>query len=90
MIPELREFQDVECEACWGRGWIPTYHDDTEECDVCDGKGTRWMNTLVSYPRLLELVNQQYENVEKLSPSDHINIMKIFHDWNKEDERRRI
>ena len=29
----------VDCKSCHGRGWRSIYHNDTEECELCDGSG---------------------------------------------------
>jgi hypothetical protein len=37
-LAALEQEKGVTCSRCGGKGWIPVYHDDTEQCPKCKGE----------------------------------------------------
>lgn len=38
-LPPKHNVDMIVCPKCSGRGWVSSYHDDTEECYWCKGRG---------------------------------------------------
>lgn len=84
---KLTKRATVNCDACRGEGWLPIYHNDTEDCYACDGTGKKKALVPISFDELKSLVNREFSNAS--DTDNFLDILEIYTEWKKQPAVRR-
>jgi len=70
----------VPCRSCAGTGWVSVYHNATEDCYECGGKGKVMSVVAITFEELLSKVNCAAGG-SYLEPSDIIVLNDVYARW---------